>query len=88
MYKAADEAALESGVRRGHVLREWIDNWAARQVSVDYQALRGTKQVSMVLPEEAQEYLDGEAVRLEAETGRPWSRAAVIRALWAQERGG
>jgi uncharacterized protein YjlB len=87
MYQAADAAALETGVRRGHVLRKWIGKWAARKVLVDYHALRGTKQVSMVLPEEAQQYLDGEAARLEVETGRPWSRAAVIRALWAQERG-
>lgn len=85
MYQAADAAALSGGVRRGHVLREWIGKWAERGLSVDYNALRGTKQVSMVLPEDVNDYLDKEAARLAAETGRQWSRAAVVRALWEQE---
>lgn len=86
MYQAADDAALKTGIRRGHVLRKWIGKWATRKVKVDHHALLGTKQVSMVLPEEVRDYLDEEGSRLAAETGRPWSRAAVIRALWAQER--
>lgn len=85
MYQAADAAALSGEVRRGHVLRNWIANWAKRDVKVDYNALRGTKQISMVLPEDVNDYLDQEAARLAAETGREWSRAAVVRALWEQE---
>ena len=85
MYQAADAAALSTETRRGHVLRDWIARWAERGVQVDLHTLRGTKQISMVLPEETRDYLDREAARLGEETGRQWSRAAVIRALWQQE---
>lgn len=84
MIEAADTEAQAAEAQRADIIRQWLLRWSACKVRVSAPEAK-TAQVSIALPDEVEEYLEGEAARLTLETQREWSKAAVVRALWEQE---
>lgn len=68
-------------------LRAMLDDWAAGSGRVEYSpADAGSRMCNISVNCETIRKLKAEAKRLSKLTGKEWSVAAVVRAVWEQER--